>query len=177
MFMKLKLRTFWILLLVLSSLWVAAVFGPLLYSVLSPTADLWAIVHALQGRGAPPPQATVAVQEALEGGGRLGRAIQVGHYTGVAVTFQNGVSHTMRRTEDSYLASFQKIPRPILLIVRRYEVDGGLRGYEVGSAEATSLIRPYALPLLAWAFSLYLVRKRRSPLLSDPASISDPAAQ
>jgi hypothetical protein len=63
MFFKLSLRTFWILLLVLSSLWVAAIFGPLLYSVLSPTDDLWAIVHALQGRGVPPSKAECLGEE------------------------------------------------------------------------------------------------------------------
>jgi hypothetical protein len=156
---------------VLSSLWVAAIFGPLLYSVLSPTDDLWAIVHALQGRGVPPSKAAAIVQKTLEQGGLLGRAIHVGHYAGGSVILQNNASHTMSKTEDSYIAWFQKIPKPILLAVRRYKVDGALQAYEIGSGEATSfLVRAYAPPLLAWAVSLYLVSKRRSPLLNDPAS-------
>jgi hypothetical protein len=177
MFIKLKLQTFWILLLVLSSLWVAGVFGPLMYSVFSPAADVWAIIHAMQGRRDPPPEATAVVQTALEGGGLLGRVIHVAHYAAVGATLQNGVSHRMGMTEDSYLAWFQKIPRPILLILRRYDVDGNLQGYKIGSAEATRLAPLYGPPLLALAVSLYLVRKRKSPLLSDPASISDHGSQ
>jgi hypothetical protein len=177
MFIKLKLQTFWILLLVVSSLWVAVGFGSLLLSALSPAADVWAIVHAMQGRQDPPPKSTAVVQTALDGGGRLGRVIHVTHYAAVGATFRNGDRHRTRMTEDGYLAWFQKIPRPILLVLRRYELDGTLQGYEVGSAEATRLIPLYGPPLLAFAVSLYLVRKRKSPLLSDPASISDRASR
>lgn len=171
MFLKLNLRNFWILLLVLSSLWVASVFGPLLYSVLSPTEDLWAIVYALQGREVPPSKAAAMVQDALEQGGRLGRIIHVAHYASGSIFLQNNASHTMSKTEDSYIAWFQKVPKPVLLVVRRYKVDGAVQAYEIGSDQAASfLVRAYAPPLLLWLVSIYLLRKRRSPLLSDPAS-------
>jgi len=165
---RLKLQTFWIILLVLSSLWVLAVFGPLFYSLLSPVMDLQSIVRALQGNGTPPIQAMAAVQQVFKQGGRLGRVIQVAHYVGFAATFQYGVSHTTRRTENTYLAWFEKIPRLILLIVRRYDTDGALQGYEIGSGEAVTLLIPLGLPLLAWVVSFLLVRKRRSAWLSDP---------
>jgi hypothetical protein len=176
MFIKLKLQTFWILLLVFSTLWVAVAFGSLLFSVFSPASDVWAIVHAMQGRQDPPPKAAAVVQTALDGGGRLGRVIHVTHYAAVGATFR-GDSHRMRMTEDSYLAWFQKIRRPILLVLRRYELDGTLQGYEIGSAEATRLVPVYGFPLVAFAVSLYLVRKRKSPLLSDPSLISDRASE
>jgi hypothetical protein len=171
MFLKLSLRSIWILLFVLSSLWVAAVFGPFLYSVVSPSDDLWAFVHALQGRGVAPPRATGTVQETLEGEGLLGRAIHIAHYTGGSVTrhFDDNVSHTMKTIEDTYIAWFQKIPRPVVLVVRRFDVDGVMQGYEVSSANVTGfLVRGNAPPVLAWAISILLVRKRRSPLLKSP---------
>jgi len=168
---KLRLQTFWIILLVLSILWVAAILGPLLFSVLSPTEDLSAIVQALQGRAAPPSKADTIVQQVLELGGPLGRAIHVGHYAGGSVVLQNGASHTMTKVEDTYVAWFRKIPKPILLIVRRYTEDGALKRYEIESADSVSpLARAYAFPVVALAVSIYLVRKRRSPLLSDSPS-------
>ena len=171
MFFKLSLQNFWILLLVLSSLWVASVFGPLLYSMLFPTEDLWAIVHSLQGRGVPPSKAAALVQDAFEQGGPVGRIIHVAHYAGESILIQNSASHTMSKTEDSYIAWFQKVPKPVLLVVRGYKVDGAVQSYEIGSDEATNfLVRAYVPPLLAWLVSIYLVRRRRSPLLSDPVS-------
>lgn len=171
MFFKLSLRNFWILLFVLSSLWVASVLGPLFYSVLSPTDDLWAIVHAMQGRGVPPSKAAALVQDAIEQGGQLGRTVHVAHYAGGSVVLQNNAWHTMSKTEDSYIAWFQKVPKSVLLVVRRYKVDGAVQAYEIGSDEATNfLVRAYVPPLLAWVVSICLLYKRRSPLLSDPAS-------
>src|SRR4029077_20695613 len=103
MFFKLSLRTFLILLLVLTSLWVAALFGPLFYSVLSPTDDLRAIVHALQGRGEAPLNSGPMVQQVREQGGVLGRAVKIGHYAGGSVVLRNNSSYTMSKTEDSYI--------------------------------------------------------------------------
>jgi hypothetical protein len=178
MFFKLNLRTFWIVLLVLTSLWVLAVFGPLLYSVLSPTTDLRAIVLALQRRGPPPPNAAPLVQQIFEQGGLLGRAIHVGHYAGGSVALQNGASHTMSEIADSYIAWFQKIPKPMMLVVRRDSADGILQDYKIDSGDVTAFLsRGFIPPLLSWAVSLYLVLKRKSPLLSDPTSVANPAAE
>lgn len=168
---KLRLQTFWTVLLVLSSLWVAATFGPLLYSVLSPTEDLSAIVRALQEREVPRPTTGPIVQQVLQQGGPLGRAIHVGHYAGGSVIFQKGASHRTTKVSDTYIAWFRKIPKPILLMVERYDEDGALQGYEIHSADSISpLARAYALPLVALAVSIFLVRKRKSPMLSDPTS-------
>lgn len=105
---KLSLQIFWIVLLVLSSLWVAATFLPFLYSLISPTQDLAAIVRALQGQGAPPPEAVAVVGETLKQGGSLDRAIHVGHYATAYAWYEyrNGTSHmtTTSRVEDSYVA-------------------------------------------------------------------------
>ena len=148
--------------LVLSSVWVASVFGPFLYSVLSPTEDLRAIVLAMQGEGVPPHEAAGMVRDAFDQGGRLARTIHVAHYSGASLGIRNTELHTRSKTEDSYLAWFQKVPKPVLLIVRRYTVDGAVQSYEVGSDEATNfLIRAYVPPVLTWIVSLVLVCIRK----------------
>lgn len=171
MLCKLSFQNLWLLLVVLSSLWVASVSGPLLYSVLYPTEDLWAIVHALEGRGVPPPKAAALVEDAFEQGGRLERTIHVAHYVGGSVIIHDNASHTKSMIEDNYIAWFQKVPKPVLLVVRRHNVDGTIQAYEIGSDEATSfLVRAYAPPLLAWVLSIYAVCKGKSRWLSDPVS-------
>ncbi|MFI5107234.1 MAG: hypothetical protein ACHP78_00140 [Terriglobales bacterium] len=69
----------------------------------------------------------------------------------------------------SYLAWFQKIPKPLILLINRYESDGVLH-YEIAEAEGglVTFVRGYVLPLLALGVSLYLVHRRKS--LNNSAS-------
>jgi hypothetical protein len=169
MFLKLRPRTFAIGLLVFSSLWVAATLLPLLYSVFFPPGDLRGIVRALEMRGTAPPQATAIVQQTIAEAGPLRRAVQVGFYSGIAATFRLHASHYTKKTQVSYLAWFQKIRKPLILVIDRYESDGVLH-YEIAEAEGgpVGFARLYVLPLLALGVSLYLVRRRK--LLKDSAS-------
>jgi hypothetical protein len=166
-FFKIRLRTFWILLLVLSGLWVADVFGPVIYSFLSPKPDFQDIVHALEGSGTPPPQASAAVQGTMASDGPLQRAIQISYYAKVTATFQFNASHTTRKTQVAYLAWFQRFPKPTILIINRNQTDGGLQDYEIGEGEIGNIAWGLGLPLLAFAFAIFAVRKRDSPLLND----------
>lgn len=169
---RIKLQTFWIILLILSGLWVADVFGPLVYSEVSPTKDISAIVRALQGRGAPPGETGPLVRQILEQGGPLGKVIHVGHFVRGSAVLQgeDGSSHTGTIVSDTYLAWFGKFPKPILMNVKRLSQDGALQRYEIDSTTSlSSLAWAYLVPLVALAASIYLVRKRKSPLLSDPA--------
>lgn len=167
MFFKLRLRTFWIVLLVFSGLWVANVYGTLIYSLLSPKPDFQDIVHALEGSGTPPPQVSVAVQGMMASAGRLQRTIQVGYYSGVTATFQLNASHTTRKTQVAYLAWFQRFSKPTILVINRYQTDGGVRDYEIGEGYIGGFARALGFPLLALAFSIFVVWKRDSPLLND----------
>jgi len=156
-------QSLWTLLLVLSALWVASVFGPLLYSALSPKDDLWAVVLALKDRGVPPPEAASLVQDAIDQGGPLERTIHVAHYAGASVMLRHNESHTMTKTEDSYIAWFKKAPKAVLLILRRNTTDGAVQSYEIGSDEAPNfLLRAYGPPLVALIISAYLVFIKRS---------------
>lgn len=62
----------------------------------------------------------------------------------------------------SYLAWFQKIPKPFVLVINRYESEGALQGYEIDKDEPLSIVRVYGLPLLTLGVSLYLVLRKQS---------------
>jgi hypothetical protein len=70
----------------------------------------------------------------------------------------------------SYVAWFQKIPKPMLLLITRSEKDGVIQSYQFDQGEPMSLVGAYAFPLLTFGFSLYLVRRRKSPTLTDKPS-------
>jgi hypothetical protein len=160
--------TYAIILLALSSLWMCAVFLPLLYSVVLPNADLHAIVSALEGRGTAPPEAAGIVQETIAAVGPLTRAIKVGYYSGVTATVRVSGSNTSEKVKQaSYIAWFQKPPKPMIVAITRYERDGGQRAYGISEVDPVSLVRGYALPVLLFGVSLFLVRRRKSP---SPAS-------
>jgi hypothetical protein len=157
---KSGLQNKWVLFFLLSSLWAASVVGPLLYAVISPNDDIQAIILSLQGRGTPPSQAVDIVQDAMNQGGRLGRTIHVAHYAGVSIILRDGESHTKSKTEDSYLAWFQKAPESVLLTIRQSKVDGAVQSYEMGSDAAPGfLARAYGPPLFALIISLCLFLK------------------
>ena len=160
---RLSVKAFLIGLLALSSLWVAVTFVPILYSIVAPPRDLQQVICALEMRCSAPPEAAAAVQAALASAGPLRRAVQVGYYSGVTGTVQVNASHISKRTQISYAAWFQNVPKPMLLLVSRSESDGVFEGYRVGEGEPMSLIVGYAKPLLLFAFSLYLVRRKNNP--------------
>jgi hypothetical protein len=170
MFFRLSLRIFVIGLLVLSSLWVVATFLPILYSMLFPPRDIQEIVRALKAQGNAPQEAATIVEETIASVGPLQRTLQVGYHTGASVTLRHNDSHTSRTTQVAYVAWFQKIPKPILLLITRSETDGVFQSYRLDEGAPMSLVRGYAFPLVTFAFSLFLFRRRKSPMLRDTVS-------
>jgi hypothetical protein len=162
MLFKLSLKMFLIGLLVLSSLWVCIIFFPVLYSILSPPRDIQDVLHALEMRGSAPPDAAVAVQQATAVAGPLRKAWQVGYYSGATGTLQLNASHISKRIQVSYLAWFQNLPKPIVLLISRSEADGGRQSYRINEGTPMSLVIGYSRPLVMFAFSLYLVRRNRN---------------
>jgi hypothetical protein len=156
--------TYAIILLALSSLWMCAVFLPLLYSVALPDRDIRSIVYALEERGTAPPEAAAIVQETIAAAGPLTRAIRVGYYSGVTTTVRTSGSNTSEKVKQaSYIAWFQKPPKPMFVAITHYESDGGQRAYGISEVDPVSLVRGYSLPVLLFAVSLFLVRRRKSP--------------
>ncbi len=66
-----RTRRFWIVVLVLSSIWVAATFFPLLYGALTPAPDFLAIITALRAGTGFSLEAPTAVQETISAAGPL----------------------------------------------------------------------------------------------------------
>lgn len=156
--------TYAIILLALSSLWMSALFLPLLYSLVLPNADLQGIVYALEERGTAPPEAVDIVQETIAAVGPLTRAIRVGYYSGVTATVRvSGPNTSVKVKQASYIAWFQKPPKPMLVAIARYESDGDHKAYRISRVEPASLVRGYASPVLLFGVSLFLARGRKSP--------------
>jgi len=158
-----------IILLSLSILWLCAIFLPLFSSVLFPNRDLQEVVNALEQRGAAPPEAAAIVEKTIETAGPLIRAIPVAYYSGVTATVRIGGSQTSKTRQASYIAWFQKQPKPLLPLITDYEGDGPRRAYRIEEGEAASIVRGYAIPILVFGVCLFLARKKRSPL--PPGSV------
>jgi hypothetical protein len=156
--------TYAIILIVLSSLWMCATFLPLLYFVLFPNDDLRGVVRALEERGAAPPEAAAVVQETTAAVGSLTKALPVAYYSGVTATVRVNGSQTSKKKQASYIAWFQRHPKPLLLLITRYEGEGGQTVYQLNEGEPMFMVRGYALPVLAFAVSLFLVRRKKSPI-------------
>jgi hypothetical protein len=171
MFFRLSLRVFIIGLLMLSSLWVAATFLPIVYSMLFPPQDIQEIVRALKTQGNAPPVAATMVAQTIASVGPLQRTLQIGYYSGVSATLHVHDSHTSGTKQVAYIAWFQKLPKPMLLLITRSETDGVLQGYRLDEGAPMSFVPGYSFPLVMFAFSLFLFRRRKSPMLTDTASL------
>jgi hypothetical protein len=154
---------------------MCATFLPLLYSVVFPNEDLWAVVYALEGRGNAPSEAAAVVQETIAAAGPLKRAVPVAYYSGVTATVRISGSSQTSKKQASYIAWFQEHRKPLLLIITVYEGDGGRRGYEINEGEAVFMVRGYTLPVLLFGVSLFLVRKRKSSRSVTEFHVDHPA--
>jgi hypothetical protein len=149
--------------LALSSLFMCATFLPFLYSVVLPNEDLLAVVAALEERGTPPPESGTIVQQVIAATGSLRKSIQVGYSSEVTAVFHlNGSrkSEKIKMSQATYIAWFQGRPRPMLVAITRYESDAGQRAYRISEVDPVGLVRGYALPVLLFGISLFLVRRK-----------------
>ena len=152
--------TYAIILLAVSSLWMCATFLPLLYSLVFPNKDIAGTVYALEERGSAPPEAVAVVQETIAAVGPLTLAVPVAYYSGVTAAVGAGGSSQTSKKQASYVARFQKHPDSLLLMISVYEDARGRKAYQVQQGEPTFMVRGYALPILLFGASLFLVRKR-----------------
>ena len=154
-----------IVMLVLSSLFMCATFFPLLYSIVVPNEDLEGVVSALEERGAPSLESETVVQQAIDAAGPLRRAIKVGYYSGATKSIHLDGSHTpetINPSQATYIAWFQKRPKPILVAITRYANDEGQKAYGISEVDSVSIVRAYAVPVLLFGVSLFLARNRKS---------------
>lgn len=176
MFIRLKGRAVPLVLLVVSSLWAAALVFPLVYSLLLPNADIRHIIRAFEGRETLrkelAPLATVTNSV-----GRLKHAIQIGAYWGASAEYKHGESHTTKTTELSYLAWFEKRPKPMIFIVTRTEVDGATVRFNTDEGSLLGMLRVYLVPVAILALSLYWFLRTRSRGRRFVAASNGPPSQ
>ena len=149
--------------LALSIFFMCATFVPLLYSVLFPNDDIENFVNALREHGTAPIDADTVVEQTKAAAGSLTRAIQVAYYTGTSARVHLTGSQQPEQAkvlQATYMAWFQKQPKPILVAITILVNDSGQKAYGISQADGASIIRGYAIPVALFAVSLFLVRKR-----------------
>jgi hypothetical protein len=162
-------KKLWLIPLILAGLWVGLVFVPVLIAVAFPPTDFSQIVGALERHGTPPPLAADYVNRWVGGVGSLQRAVPVGYFVRVEATFQLRASRNLKKTQMSYIAWFENIHKPILLLIERYDASGGERTYNIAEGEPASIVRAVGLPPLAFLFFLYMTLKKKAQT-SGPSS-------
>ena len=163
MLWKLKYRAVPVFFVVLFSLWTVAVYLPLFYSLSFPNRDIQHLIGALQGREPARQELSSYVQNTINSYGHLKRAIRIGAYYGASAEYKAKKSHTSKETEYSYLAWFEKRPKPTIFVVNLSEIDKSLLRFNMSEGEPLGLVRAAILPPLACSFCLYWFRRSRAP--------------
>ena len=158
-------------LLVLSSLWMAATILLLFYSLFFPNADIKHVVRALEGRETLSKDVEPLVEQVTSSLGQLKRAIPIGAYWGGSAEYKGGESHTTKTIEVYYCAWFEKRSKPTIFVVQRSERDGSWLRFHTYEGAFFGALRMYLLPATFVAFSVYWLCKRDSFFLS-PATLS-----
>ena len=159
-----------IVLVALSTLFMAATFLPFLYSILSPNEDIERFVFALKGSGEAPMDADSVVEETKRAVGSLTRIIQIGYSTGRSVGIDLSGSRAPKHiytSQATYVAWFQRHPKPMLVSIILRTNDEGQKAYGISEVDPIILMRGYGVPVALFGASLFLVRKRKSPGATD----------
>lgn len=155
-----------VILFALSIIYMCTTFLPLLYSVLFPNEDIERVVAALKEAGPAPLDAENVVQEAKSAVGSLTKAIQVGSGYTLNKGFHLTGGHeqtTVTETAYVYIAWFQKRSKPMLVSIALYTNDSGQKAYQISEVNGMLVVRAYAIPVLLFAVSLFLMSRRKSP--------------
>ena len=153
-----------IVLLALSILFLCATFLPFLYSLLSPNPDVEQFVGALREGGTAPLEADTVVEQTRAALGSLNRTIQIAYYTETRMGFHLSGSQSAERihvSQATYIAWFQKRPKPMLIAVTVYTNDAGQKAFGISDAAPLAVVRGYGVPILLFGVCLFLVRKRK----------------
>lgn len=176
MFLKLSSRVAPAVLLVLSSIWMAAAIFLLLYSLLFPNADIMHFVEALKGRETPRADMGRLVYQTGSVVGLLRHAMPVGAYWGGSAEFKIGETHTTKTIEIYYLAWFDKRSHPTILTVTRTEEDRSSVSLYIHEGTLFGAVRLYLIPASLLALSIYWFKRKRSFEVPVDAAGYDPAA-
>jgi hypothetical protein len=159
--------TYAIILLAVSSLFMAATFLPLLYSVVFPNEDIQGFVSALEEREPPSMESEPVVHDAIAAVGPLKMAIKVAYNTEVTLKIPYagaGTSEKIKASQAIYIAWFQKHPKAALVAFTCYETAENQKAYRMNEVDPLILVRGYAIPLSLFGVSLFLARKKKTSI-------------
>jgi hypothetical protein len=159
-----------IVLVALSTLFMAATFLPFLYSILSPNLDIERFVAALKDSDEAPLDPDSVVEQTKGAVGSLTRVIQIGYYSETSIGFHLSGSRApehIHTSQATYIAWFQRHPKPMLVSVTLRANDEGQKAYGISEVAPITLVRGYGVPVALFGAALFLVRKRKSPGATD----------
>jgi hypothetical protein len=94
----------------------------------------------------------------------------VGYFRGGSFTTKLGQTHSESRVQTTYIAWFQRLPKPILLILERKHSDNRPETYQIDEGEPMSLLRALLVPVVVFVFSILAVRFTKPKAESSPVS-------
>jgi hypothetical protein len=156
-----------IILLLVSGFFMCTTFLPFLYSVVFPNENLQALIAALEGHKPPPLDSDTVVQQTIAAVGTLKRTIRIGYSYQVATKIHDAEPRTTEKVEVSRnvnIAWFEKHPAPMLVAFACYKHSDGEKAYGISEVTPLVMVREYAVPLCFFGLSLFLARKRKSPV-------------
>ena len=157
------------LLVGVSAMWIALLVCPLLYSVVFPSPETRQLVRELEGYGTVPQQLDPLVQHA----GLLRRAIPVKKYWHFSGDYTLKQAHTTVDTELSYIAWFQKLPKPMLLVITRTATGSDVRlGITVDSRNPFTMLWVYYVPLALLVSSVFWFWKSHTLTTKESSNVA-----
>lgn len=150
-----------LLLLVLTGIWSAAVFLPLIYSLLFPNLVIVGAIRTLKNGSVVPKDAPEAVRDVVRSYGRLQHAIRVSAHYQASAEYKFGASHSSKETQYAYVALFERNSTPILLVVNLTDADEANPQLVVGESSFTLLIVNYSIPLAMLLAAILWFRRTR----------------
>lgn len=96
--------------------------------------------------------------------GPLTKAIQIGSSYGSTTKFDLSGSHGQTSISQAayfYIAWFQKQQKPTIVAITLYTNDRGQKAYGISEVDVASVARQYAIPVLLFVVSLFLVLRRK----------------
>ena len=142
-------------------------FLPFLYSVVFPNKNLQGFITALEGREPPPLDSDTVVQQTIAAVGALKRTVKIGYGYQETTQIHYAEPRTIEKIEvsqDINIAWFEKHPQPELVAFACYERSDGQMRYGIREVNPLVVVRGYAIPLIFFGLSLFLARKRKSPI-------------
>ena len=156
-----------IILLLFSGFFMCTTFLPFVYSVVFPNENLQGFIAALEGHKPSPLGSDTVVQQTIAAVGTLKRTIRIGHFYQVTSKIRYAEPRTTEKVEvsqDISIAWFEKHPQPVLVAFACYERGDGQKAYGINKVNPLVVVRGYGIPLCFFGISLFLARKRKSPV-------------